>query len=330
MTTTTDPREIDPQISNSSRAFGRLRRQAASVWQKSKGWGHSPRLRIPLRLPLLVGSVLVLLTLYLPTAMGFLFGPVPGMDFFSRAETASWAGFLLVFSDGGRTFYLLSLALAAVTPLLLIATVFGWNLSSKHSLLTWLLAISGSVALLATTDSLPWAAIGQLYFWGLNESLGLLALNVLFCLLPIACLRSKFWTWKGAIFWGLISVSVVLGFFFANVLLGEFLPNFEIDEFFTVVLPPTPFLLLPFGLWVRYELLGTTPSSHWPNVAHGLAIFYTLTVVFDIVTAALFEFWGLIAFFLGAYLILYGYWQLRREADARPLVVSIPDADAAT
>jgi hypothetical protein len=327
MTTRTVPREMGRRASVKDRAPSLLRVLTVSVWEKGKGWAHSPLFRIGPRVSLLTGSVLVLLTLYLPTAMGFLFGPEPGVDFFSRDITASWPGFLLLFPDGGRTFYLLCLALAAATLMFLIASVFEWNLFPKRSLLTWLLAISGSVALLPTTDSLPLAAIGQVYFWGLNGSRGLLAFNVLFCLLPIACFRPKFWTWKGAIFWSLVAVSIVFGFWFANVLLGKFLPSIEIDESLTFYLPPTPFLLLPLGLWVRYELLGTAPSSHWPDVAHRLAIFYPVTVVFDVVTAVLFEFWGMIAFFLGAYLVFYGYWQLRQEAIVRAAASRVDPCD---
>ena len=329
MITTTVPREIDPQVSASDRASSRLRGLTVSVWKRGKRWVHLPLGRIPPRISLLTGSVLVLLTLYLPTAIDSCGSPRLGANLASGEDRIQWPGIALSVVGKGRPFYLFCLALAAFTLLLLFASAVRRDLIQKRSLLTWLVAISGSAALVSTTDLYPVAFIWR--FWEVEGVRNQIAFVVLFLLLPIACLRPEFWTKKGAISWTLVATDVFLVLLVGSSLVDKFYPEFYLDSniaghilfSYVSVLLFLSISILPLSLWFRYVLLESRPSRLWPNVGRRLAILYSATLAFDLLCVALFRFYGLIAFFLGAYLIFNGYWVLRHETLLRAEVSGV-------
>jgi hypothetical protein len=325
MTTTTVPREIDPQGPPSGRAFSRLQRLTGSAWKRAKGLVHSPRVRIPPRISLLTGSVLVLLTLYLPTVIDSCGSPRLGAELASGEDHIQWPSIALSVVGKGRPFYLFCLALAAFTLLLLFASAVRRDPIRKHNLLTWLAAISGSAALVSTTDLYPVAVAFLPYFRDL-EGIRAQAVGFLFLLFPIACLRREFWTRKGAILWSLMVIDMLLVLWLSSFLVDRFYPQFELDNNLAALLI-SPISLVPLGLWFRYVLLESGPSRLWPNVGRRLAILYSVTLAFDLLCVVLLRFWGLIAFFLGAHLIFYGYWQLRHEAFLRAAVSNVESCD---
>ncbi len=164
---------------------------------------------------------------------------------------------------------------------------------------------------------------------GINSNpAALMALVALLGLLLVRCFRPEFWTLKGTILWVLILAGIAMTLGLGEFLLGKYSHGIELEEDLMTALVISPFSLLPLGLWLRYGLSRHVSSRVWPDVRRRLAIFYVVVVAFDLLNVVLFKFWGLIAFFLGAYLIFFGYRQLRREAAAN-LRISLPYPDAA-
>lgn len=306
------PRRVGKDTSSKTYIFNELQRLAVSIWNGGKGWVLSSRPHLPPRISLLTGSVLVLLTLYLPTAIDSCGSPRLGYELASGDNQIQWLSIALRVVGKGRPFYLICLALAAFTLLLSLASVVRRDLIQKGNLLTWLVAISGSAALVSTTDLFP-ASVAFLPYIRDLEGTGVEAVEFLFLLYPIACLRREFWTKNGATLWILTVIDVLLAMWLGAFLADKSYPQFELDHNIAA-LAFSPVSLLPLGLWFRYALLEGGPSRLWPNVGCRLAILYSATLAFDLLYVILFRFWGLIAFLLGAYLIFCGYRQLRQEA----------------
>jgi hypothetical protein len=305
--------------------LARLREWAATVWEKGGGLVHSPRFRIRPRVSLLSGSMLVLLTLYLPTAVDSCGGPELGLKLASGSAGINWPGFLCFWGTDwslgiGRAFYLLCLALAALTVLFLLGSVFHQNLVRKRPLFTWLLATSGLAAFLSTTNMFVVAAPVRVIsiidpIVGSDTYIFYIAFFLPALFFPVACLRPEFWTKKGATLWTLALAAIITATRCGDAfLLSRIHPRLALATVTVIFAVP----LLPLGLWFRYGFFGRAPSPLWPNVGKRLAIFYAGAVTVDFLGIVEFGFWGLIAFFLGMYLIFFGYWQLRRAASESP------------
>ena len=312
MNTPPIPQRIGKDPSSRFCVFDELQRLTVSIWKRGKGWGRSPRLHLPPRISLLTGSILVLLTLYLPTAIDSCGSPRLGHELASGDDQIQWLGIALSAVGKGRPFYLFCLAIAALTLLLSFASVMCRDLIQKRNLLTWLVALSGSAALVSTTDMFP-ASVAFLPYIKDLEWPGVEVVKFLFLLYPVACLRREFWTKKGATLWTLTVIDALLALWLGAFLVDKFYPQFEFDGNIAALVFSTV-SLLPLGLWSRYVLLEGGPSRLWPDVGLRLAILYSATLAFDLVYIIRFKFWGLVAFFLGAYLVFYGYWQLRQKA----------------
>jgi hypothetical protein len=262
---------------------------------------------------LLTGSVLILLTLYMPTAVDSCGAPESGAKLASGAQGVGWVGTTLDFPANGRALYPFCLALAGFALLFVFASLLRRSLARKRGLLTWLLALASGVALLPTTD---------LFFEGSGcrfaTVLGLVTLAIMAFLFPAACFRPGFWTKKGVAFWALVAAGILFGLWLGRDLFSKFYPQggskFDLLVFYLIA---SLFALLPLGLWFRYGSFGSSPRPIWPDVGRRLVIFYGIAAAYDLVTVALYEIWGLIAFLAGAYLIFFGYQWLQHEADAR-------------
>jgi hypothetical protein len=116
--------------------FARLRDRAVGIWENGESVVRSLRLRIPPLVSLLAGSVLVLLTLYLPTT--FSVDPLPGLQLASGSTDTTWPSCYLVFSPeiASTVFYLFCLLAAAFTVLFLLASVINRNLVRNRGLRT--------------------------------------------------------------------------------------------------------------------------------------------------------------------------------------------------
>lgn len=314
-----------PAASRLRNVLLQLRQRVFSAWGACRQWTRLPLFRIRPRVSLLTGSVLVLLTLYLPTSADSCNHHHLGVKLASGAEGTIWLGRLLNFLGGGRAFYLLCLALAALTLLLLLASVLGSNLTQSRGLSACFLVTSGSVALLSTTDLFALAAFNQIWLGPVN-----VPFDVLLYLLPVACLRAEFWTRKGAVRWVLILVAIAWGGFFADAAITRFYPhwNSRLDSVIGYLAGFT-FSLLPLGLWLRYPYLRGKPDPGWRGVSGRLAVFYAVVLACDIRLVTYEKLWGLVVFFLGAYLLFYGHWQLRQEAGTRPFAISVTHAAGA-
>ena len=312
------------------RGSARIRSRVVAAWKKGERWVRSPLLRIRPRVSLLTGSVFVLVTLYLPTVVGSCGNPAPGYELALGNSNRSWRGSMLVDnSRASRGFYLLCLTLATLTLLLVLASLFRSGLVRKRPLVTWLFAISCAVSLFATTDVfgiLVGVRMGQLQDWigGSGEVYELVFVAIPLLLL-VACLRPEFWQQKGAIAWATAVAGVISLSFLADFLPSPLYPKNWDEDFVSMVAPPILFSLVPLGLWLRFGLFWRDDSRPpWQGVRRRLLIFYAITGVFDLLNLAtgVGGYWGLLSFFVGMYLILFGYTQLRRHADGQQPMLS--------
>ena len=310
----------------------RLREWAVGIWAKGESLVQSPRLRIRPQVSLLAGSVLVLLTLYLPTAVDSCGSPEPGLNLASgNADIAlpglwGWLG-TDSSSEISRGFYLFCLVLVALTLIFLLASVFRRNPVRKRRLLTSILAISGLTALLSATNLFIGAALVQtVRIFGDGTYLEHIAFTLLLLLFPVACLRPEFRTKKGALIWMLILGAISSATCYGDAFLSKIYPRFEGEDPFWTVTMIFTVSLLPLALWFRYALLGRVPRPLWRGVKGRLAIFYAAVIAVDLLSIAEFSLWGLIAFLLGLYLIFFGYWQMRRFVMSVPTTFSTVSA----
>jgi hypothetical protein len=328
MTTTTVFLGTDRQTFPQKHAFSRVRRRTASAWTKRKDWIRSPWFRLRPRVSLLAGSIFVLLTLYLPTVVGSCGKPQPGSSLAVGAQGVEWPGKLLLFPANGRFFYLFCLALAAFTLVFLFASLLRWNLAGRRGLVTGLLAVSGSVAFLSTTDLFLVLAGDWLVT---ATALGIVAFLAVVSLFPSARSRVEIWTKKRMAGWALIAAGAISALLIRDFFFSEFdlhrVGKYGTVGFYLLALVLT---LLPLSLWLRNGVFWGTLRCPWQVAGGHLARFYVVITALDLLFVADFGYWGLIAFFAGAYLIFYGYWQLRQAANGNPPVFSATSERAAT
>jgi hypothetical protein len=133
-----------------------IRDWVAAGWEGGRRV-RSPLLRLRARVSLASGSVLTLLTLFLPIAYEACGPPRKGYEFIRGKGI--WPGLLtFVFPGWEQGFYVLALALAVFTLLLVLASFHRPAFLRKHALITWPFALAGAFAVLrsATILVLPW------------------------------------------------------------------------------------------------------------------------------------------------------------------------------
>ncbi len=161
---------------------------AARVWEKGERWARTMVFRRKPRLSLVTGSLLILITLYLATAVGSCGSREPGYEVVLGREDWVSAHFLSpswiakVLAPVGRGMYILSLILALAT-LLLVALSRRPGYLHRARLLTTLCAVAGAISLFVLADfsflvllgiagsTLPWT-LGWLVPLGLWYAFG--------------------------------------------------------------------------------------------------------------------------------------------------------------
>jgi hypothetical protein len=163
------------------------------VWADAQEWVGSVRLglRFRPRVSLLTGSLLVLSTLFLATASSCE-GPRKGYEFFAGINEARWfmddSG---AFSEKlllGRTVYVMSVALAGITLLLLLAALVFRDVLRRRRLMAALFLVSGTASLFLIAE------LGFVYLLNLWVMADLLRL--IYWVIPLLL-----WYWFGFIFW---------------------------------------------------------------------------------------------------------------------------------
>ena len=307
------------------KGFGAIRAGAERGWARGRGWALALVWQIRPRLSLAAGSVLVLLTLFLPTAYEACGPPRKGHEFIRGKGI--WPGLLtFVFPGWERGFYILALALAAFTLLLLLASVRRPALLRKHALIIWLFALAGASSFFAIVDffwifAADWLE-APLQRLKVREDMSVAVVAALTFLVLTACLRSRFLRaqrWVVALFaiTSALSLTVLVDFF-----LNLFTPHRLLHADWSsriMTAPAILYWLVPLVLWLRFGLFGRSELQlQWPGIRSRLIAMYLPVVAIDCLFFAevvKMGIWGFVPFFLGLHLLSLGYMQLAREAE---------------
>jgi len=307
---------------------GAIRGGTERAWERAHGWARVLISQLRPRMSLASGSVLVLLTLFLPIAYEAC-GPNRRGHEFIRGEGA-WPGLVSLISPWvERGFYALTLALAACTLLLVLISLRRSEFLRKGALSTRLFAVSGALSLFVITDFF-WVFVGLwleplLQRLEVQDNTSAAVVAALTFLVLVSCLRSRFLRtqrWVVALFAAASALSLTV---IANFFLSLFTPYGFLREATSagmVMAPALLYWLVPLILWLRFGLFGRSElRAQWPGIRRRVIQMYTPLVVLDCLffsDVVKMGIWGFLPFFVGLHLISLGYMQLAREAQHPP------------
>ncbi len=278
------------------------------------------------RVPLLSGSVLVLLTLFLPVA-------------YSQCGSVRWTGsnYLLGFGTwpgslgalsyaAGRVPYFITLLLAALTLLLVLAAMIRPSFLRKSDITARLFIASGTLSLFMIGDFFWFrlgSRIGSLFDSGLTQSGQNLFMMMLadFMLVGLAtCLSSRFLRRQRWIAWllgiaGGISLFMMVNYFLAWCGASPLISSGW--ALFLTISPSILYFVVPLGLWCQFGLARQVGlQEQWLGIRRRIALLYLPAVAFDLFVLVLEakpgRLWGLLPYFAGLGLIFWGYAALER------------------
>lgn len=296
-----------------------------AAWQRSNRWGWSLVSQIRPRVSLLTGSVLVLLTLFLPIAYEACGPNRTGYEFARGEGKGIWPGLFLglIFEDSGRAFYLLSLALAVLT-LALVLLPGRADLMRRPRLITWVYALAGTLSLLAIVDFF-WVFVGLTLGGFLEELLGgarittTVTAGVAFLVL-VSCLRSEFLRrqrWITGLF-GIASVSslCLMADYFLSLCGSP--PIIDADTATAMMTAPSIlYWVVPVVLWYQFGFSRRNElRAQWLGIRSRLIQMYVPVAAADcffFVDVVKMGIWSFVPFFVGLHLISLGYLQLARQ-----------------
>jgi hypothetical protein len=301
-----------------------IRDWVAAGWEGGRRV-RSPLLRLRARVSLASGSVLTLLTLFLPIAYEACGPPRKGYEFIRGKGI--WPGLLtFVFPGWEQGFYVLALALAVFTLLLVLASFHRPAFLRKHALITWPFALAGAFSFFVIVDFF-WIFAGDwlgalLQRFEVRDDTSVAVVAALTFLVLAACLRSRFLRaqgWVVALFAIASALSLMV---LANFFLLLFTPHRFLRDGWSlrmVTAPAILYWLVPLVLWLRFGLFGRSELQlQWPGIRSRLIAMYLPVVAIDCLFFAevvKMGIWGFVPFFLGLHLLSLGYMQLAREAE---------------
>jgi hypothetical protein len=304
---------------------GAIRGGAERAWERAHGWVWALVSQLRPGMSLASGSVLVLLTLFLPIAYEAC-GPQRKGHEFIRGEGV-WPGLLTLVSPWvERGFYVLALALAGCTLLLVLISLRRSGFLRKGALSTWLFAIAGALSLFVITDFF-WVFAG-LWLEPLFQRLEVrddataAVLAALTFLVLVSCLRSRFlrtqrWIVALVAAASALSLTVIADFFLSLLTPYGFLR--EATSAGMVMAPALLYWLVPLILWLRFGLFGRSElRAQWPGIRRRVVQMYTPLVVLDCLffsEVVKMGIWGFLPFFFGVHLVSLGYMQLARTGE---------------
>jgi hypothetical protein len=307
------------------KGFSAIRVAAARAWARGRGWALTLVSQIRPRLSLAAGSVLVLLTLFIPIAYEACGPPRKGHEFIRGKGI--WPGLLtFVFPGWERGFYILALVLAAFTLLLLLASVRRPALLRKHALIIWLFALAGASSLFVIADFF-WIFVGDwleavLQRLEVRDDVSIAVVAALTSFVLVACLRSRFLRgqrWVVALFAITSALSLLI---LANFFLLLFTPRRLLRgewSLWMMMAPAILYWLVPLVLWLRFGLFGGGERRvQWPGIRSRLIAMYLPLVAIDclfFVEVVKMGIWGFLPFFAGLHLMSLGYMRLAPEAE---------------
>lgn len=321
-------------------ALNQIQRWFAAALEKGERWVRSPLLRIRPRVSLFSGSVLVLLTLFLPTTIDSCGRAKPGYKLALGEKDTYWPSlFFLASERASRAFYMVSLTLAVLTLLLLLVSLYRvtpLRNDGGRGLPNVFFVAVGTVSLFVWADYSSWAIEFLPYAMsdvtGAGDLFAILATSYLLLLVPISFLRPEFWKLNGFLAWLVGAGGVVFSLFLIDLLrhggrLQE-VTTFVLKDVNTqsedVSLPGLICLLLycflPLLVWYRVGLRrGTEAVAKWTEIRPRLQRLWAFQavsagVVVVVVAVIPPDLWGLPCYFIGINLIALGYMRLAREA----------------
>ena len=259
------------------------------------------RILAPLRprVSLASGSVLVLLTLFLPIGYESCGPERKGYDLLQGE--GDWPTFMgIFFSDYfGPAFYAIAIALAVLTVVLTVISLWKPLLFQSPPLRSRLLIVSGTLSLFLISDVLAILPAGADEY---GAAAG--ALIVISCLLPGKFWpKGIFWRWFGVL---LLAVLILLALTALNWVTGD------VPAWFMVGIVAI-YMLVPLALW--WAGLAGKLEATWKDVRRGLFAFYLpgmLGNLWFFVVAWREGVWGFVPFSVGLYLMALGYMALAR------------------
>ncbi len=294
-----------------------IRTRIEAAWERGACWASSVVSRIRPRVSLASGSVLVLVTLFLPLTVnscGEAAGPGYNLALGRPNHfLPGYLGFLL--ESMGRVQYLTSLALAAVSLLLALGLSLWTSLASKRRLCTVLFAITGTLSLFTLSDYFLLQVV-VMDDWPEGPFCAIrLTVTVATVLLAIVAVLGPglFWPRRFFAVWLIafpISTLVLWISEDAAQLIGW---ELSVSESWSA-LPVGAYYLIPLFLWYWGGLLRRKEMRvQWPRIRLGLASFYAPAAAANcllLIYASQEKVWGLVPYVLGIHLISLGYMRL--------------------
>ena len=293
-----------------------IRSRASAAWDRGHRWATSLRLRLKPKSSLATGSVLVLLTLYLPTTVTSCGGPKKGYQLLLGQYDTFWPGlWTLDIQAPGRIFYALNLALAGLTLCLVLSAVYRGGILRKPLAVRCLFPIAGTISLFVLSD---FSTLGFFFLRGPNSPLWAAVLGLPLLLILVSFLRPEFWRMRGFFSWALVIGAALFLFFGLDSL---FFLGFGNETYLGSLVPGILYTVIPLGVWYRFGLSQRKERhARWEEIRPRMQALYTLEILFACFFLVAFglagsDLWGLLAYFVGIQLISLGYMQLWREAN---------------
>ena len=301
-----------------------IRTRAEAAGERGASWAESVVSRIRPGVSLASGSVLVLLTLFLPITVdscGKAAGP--GYELALGHSNHYWPGFLgFIFESAGRVQYLASLALAAATILLAVVVSLRAGFARKQRLFAGFFAVSGTLSLFTLSDYF----ILVLPTWDIFEGV-LVAIRspvgvVTYLLAMVAVLApGLFWPRRVFAVW-LIAFPIALLVLWVSERAAQRI-GWELKVSGSwFALPLGVYYLMPLFLWYWKGLLRRRETGdRWPRIRLGLVCFYTPAAAANcllLLYASQERVWGLVPYVFGIHLISLGFMRLAGRGEAVP------------
>jgi hypothetical protein len=284
-------------------------------------WAHSPWLRIRPRVSLLSGSVLVLLTLYIPVAFNACGTNRTGAEFL-RGQ-GIWPGMgSLVQTDFERALYALGLALA-VFSLTVMAVTLRRPALLQRPWIQWPFLAAGLACLFALSDFV-WFNLSAQAGDFLNSRLGLhapeieMAMVDLLAILAMAlCLRSKFLRSQFWLVWLFGVETIICLLALVDYALRQYGRTPLVSADTALLMAASPgilFWVVPMMLWMLFGFSRSAERHRrWVSLRPRITWMFLLA---GIVAAALilwpsaWAVWGIGPYLGGLSLIFLGYAEL--------------------
>jgi hypothetical protein len=256
------------------------------------------------RVSLASGSVLVLLTLFLPIGYQSCGPETKGYELLQGK--GDWPTFMGVFlSDfSGPVFYGFVLLLAAGTAVLTAISLWKPDLLWTHSIRRPLFIISGTLSLFLVSDVIALVPMAADTYGGIAAGL-----IVVSCLVP-----GKFW--PARIFWRWIGLMAIAVLIFLGLSAMKWIQG-DVPAWFMLGIWVI-YGLGPLGMWWTHASGRRAFGAEWSDLRRGLAAFYFTAVLGNLwffYVAWREGIWGFVPCWFGIHLMALGYMRLAKEAE---------------